>query len=307
MEFRQALSQKLEQLMEKDDKICILDADLAKPNGTAPLYKKFPNRCFDVGIAEANMIGVAAGLSAYGYKPIAFTFAPFATRRVCDQIAVSVSYAKQNVKIVGTDPGITAELNGGTHMSFEDVAVLRSIPKMVIYDAVDSNQLSQAIEQILEYNGPVYIRMPRKSSIDVFSKEYKFKLFKADKIISGKDITIVATGIMVNEALKAVKKLKEEGIDVELISANTIKPLDEKTILESVKKTNHIITCENHNIIGGLYSAVSELLSEQYPIHIDKIGVSDRFGQVGKYDDLLKEYHMTFNDIYDMVKKNLNK
>lgn len=307
MEFRQALSQKLAELMKKDDKICILDADLSKPNGTSSLYKEFPDRCFDVGIAEANMIGVAAGLSSYGYKPIAFTFAPFATRRVCDQIAVSVAYAKQNVKIVGTDPGVTAELNGGTHMSFEDVATLRSIPSMVIYDAVDDLQVSQAIEQIMKYNGPVYIRMPRKTSQRVFDDDYKFKLFKADVVTEGKDITVIASGIMVSEAKKAIDKLKKENIHAELISVNTIKPLDEETILASVKKTNHIITCENHNVIGGLYSAVSELLSEKYPIHIDKIGVNDQFGQVGKCNDLLKEYHMSEEDIYDVIKNNLNK
>jgi Transketolase, C-terminal subunit len=307
MEFRQALSQKIIELMKKDEKICVLDADLSKPNGTSPIYKLFPERSFDVGIAEANMIGVAAGLSAYGYKPIAFTFAPFATRRVCDQIAVSVAYAKQNVKIVGTDPGIMAELNGGTHMSFEDIAVVRSIPTMVIYDAVDDIQVSQAIEQIMNYNGPVYIRMPRKSSQRVFDENYKFNLFKADIVTEGKDATIIASGIMVNEAKKAVEQLKKEGIEVELISANTIKPLDEETILKSIKKTKHVITCENHNVIGGLYSAVAEMLADKYPLHIDKIGINDQFGQVGKYNDLLKEYHMTDKDIYDMIKKNLNK
>ena len=301
MEFRQAMTQTLAKMMQEDEKICILDADLAKPNGTTPLYEQFPNRCFDVGIAEANMIGIAAGLSAYGYKPIAFTFAPFATRRVCDQIAVSVAYAKQNVKIVGTDPGITAELNGGTHMSFEDVAVLRSIPNMIIYDAVDDIQLSQAIEQIMKLDTPVYIRMPRKSAQPVFDKNYKFHLFKADIIEEGTDVTIIATGIMVAEAKKAVELLKKDGINAELISANVIKPLDEKTILESIKKTKHVVTCENHNLIGGLYSAVAELVCQKYPLNIYGIGIQDRFGQVGKYNDLLKEYQMTPQDIYNIV------
>ena len=272
MEFRQALAKALAELMREDNKICVLDADLSKPNGTSSLYKEFPDRCFDVGIAEANMVGVAAGLAAYGYKPIVVTFAPFATRRVCDQIAVSVAYAKQNVKIVGTDPGITAELNGGTHMSFEDIATLRSIPTMTIYDAVDDTQV-----------------------------------YQADVITKGNDITIVASGIMVAESLKAVLKLKEEGISAELISANTIKPLDEETILNSIKKTNHVVTCENHNVIGGLYSAVSEMLIEKYPLHVDKIAVMDQFGQVGKYSELLNYYHLTSNDIYNVVKKNLNK
>ncbi|CDD21323.1 transketolase [Firmicutes bacterium CAG:313] len=307
MEFRQALAKALAELMREDNKICVLDADLSKPNGTSSLYKEFPDRCFDVGIAEANMVGVAAGLAAYGYKPIVVTFAPFATRRVCDQIAVSVAYAKQKVKIVGTDPGITAELNGGTHMSFEDIATLRSIPTMTIYDAVDDTQVYQAIKQIMNTDGPCYIRMPRKAAQPVYDENYKFALNKADVITKGNDITIVASGIMVAESLKAVLKLKEEGISAELISANTIKPLDEETILNSIKKTNHVVTCENHNVIGGLYSAVSEMLIEKYPLHVDKIAVMDQFGQVGKYSELLSYYHLTSNDIYNVVKKNLNK
>lgn len=307
MEFRQALAKALAELMREDNKICVLDADLSKPNGTSSLYKEFPDRCFDVGIAEANMVGVAVGLAAYGYKPIVVTFAPFATRRVCDQIAVSVAYAKQNVKIVGTDPGITAELNGGTHMSFEDIATLRSIPTMTIYDAVDDTQVYQAIKQIMNTDGPCYIRMPRKAAQPVYDENYKFALNKADVITKGNDITIVASGIMVAESLKAVLKLKEEGISAELISANTIKPLDEETILNSIKKTNHVVTCENHNVIGGLYSAVSEMLIEKYPLHVDKIAVMDQFGQVGKYSELLNYYHLTSNDIYNVVKKNLNK
>lgn len=305
MEFRQALNKALTELMKKDDKICILDADLSKPNGTASLYKEFPDRCFDVGIAEANMIGVAAGLAAYGYKPIVFSFTPFATRRVCDQIAVSVAYAKQKVIIVGTDPGITATLNGGTHMSFEDIAVVRSIPSMVIYDAVDPNQLSQAIEQLLAIENPVYIRTPRKLKTKIFDENYRYKLFKADVICEGNDVTILATGTMVNEALTAVKLLKEEGISAELISANTIKPLDSDTILKSVKKTNHLVVCDNHNIIGGLYSATCEMLSEKYPMKVGVIGVKDCFGQVGSYDELLKAYEMTPADICKVVKENI--
>lgn len=305
MEFRQALSSKLLELMKKDEKICILDADLAKPNGTSVLYKEFPERCFDVGIAEANMVGIAAGLSAYGYKPIILTFAPFATRRVLDQIAVSVAYAKQNVKIIGTDPGITAEINGGTHMSFEDIACVRSIPTMIVYDAVDDVQLSQAIEQLVEEASPAYIRMPRKNAKKVYEDDYKFKLFKSDVVTEGSDITIVATGTMVAEAKEALNLLKEKGISAELISANTIKPLDEETILASIKKTKHVVTCENHNVIGGLYSAVCELVCKEYPIKVGKIGVMDRFGQVGKYNELLKEYNLTPQDICDECIKTL--
>lgn len=301
MEFRQVLAKELKRLMEKDERICVLDADLAKPIGTAGLYKEFPERCFDVGIAEANMVGVAAGLAASGMKPNVFSFAPFSTRRVLDQIMISVCYAKQDVKIWGTDPGITAEVNGGTHMSFEDIGCLRSIPTMVIYDAVDAVQLEQAVEQIQNYDGPMYIRMPRKSRPDVFDKDYKFELFKADVVEEGTDITIVASGTMVYEAKCAVEELKKKGIKAELISANTIKPLDEKTILSSIIKTKHVLTCENHNVIGGLHSSVCELVCHEYPVKVHAIGVCDEFGQVGKYQELLKEYNMTSNDIVTKV------
>lgn len=307
MDLRQVLANELAKLMREDDRICVLDADLAKPNGTFPLYKEFPNRCFDVGIAEANMAGIAAGLSAYGFKPVIVTFAPFATRRICDQIAVSIAYAKQNVVIIGTDPGITAELNGGTHMSFEDIGVTRSIPTMKIYDVVDEIQFAQAIPEIMKLEGPIYVRVPRKTRPIVFDENYKFELFKSDVIKKGKDVTILATGTMVYEAKQALEILNQEGIDAELISLNMIKPLDEKTILESVQKTNNVVVCENHNIYGGAYSAVAELLCKKYPTKAIAVGVDDLFGQVGKYSDLLKAYHMTPEDIVQTVKKILKK
>lgn len=305
MDLRQVFAQTLSKLMKENEKICILDADLSKPNGTSPLYKEFPNRCFNVGISEANMAGIAAGLSSYGYKPIILTFTPFATRRICDQIAVSIAYAKQNVIIVGTDPGITAELNGGTHMSFEDIGVMRSIPKMKIYDVVDEIQFAQAIPQLLELDGPVYVRVPRKTRPIVFDEKYNFQLFKSDVVLEGKDISIIASGTMVYEAKLAAEMLKNEKISAEVISVNMIKPLDKETILNSVKKTKHVVVCENHNIYGGVYSAISELLCREYPVKCGVIGVNDEFGQVGKYNDLLKAYCMTKDDIVNEVKKQL--
>ena len=307
MEFRQVLANQLSKLMKSDETICILDADLAKPNGTAPLYKEFPTRCFDVGIAEANMVGVAAGLAASCMKPNVFSFAPFIARRALDQIMISVCYAKQNVKLWGTDPGITAETNGGTHMSFEDVGALRSIPTMTIFDVVDDVQLSQAVEQIESYNGPMYIRMPRKTRPTVFDENYKFELFKADVLNKGTDITIIASGILVYEAKMAIEELKEKGINAELISANFIKPIDKATILDSIMKTKVVLTCENHNIFGGLHSAICELACEYAPMKVYGIGIEDTFGQVGKYQDLLEEYHLTKNDIVKKVTQILNK
>ena len=307
MEFRQALCNTLTELMEKDPRICVIDADLAKPNGTFPLYEKFPNRCYNAGISEANMASVAAGLSAYGMIPFIVTFAPFASRRICDQIAVSIAYAKQKVIIVGTDPGITAELNGGTHMSFEDIAIMRSIPDMVVYDAVDDVQLGQAIEQLLSLDKNVYIRMPRKTRPTVFGAEYKYEFGKADVVVEGTDITLAATGTMVYEALEASKLLKDEGISAEVISVNTIKPFDKNTLIESVKKTKCVVTCENSNINGGLYSVVSETLCAEYPAICSPIGVMDEFGQVGTYKDLLGAYKLTPQDIVEKVKEVIKK
>lgn len=307
MEFRQAFYKVLKELMQRDDRICVLDADLAKPNGTYPLYKEFPNRCFNVGIAEANMVSIAAGLSSYGMIPFIFTFAPFATRRTCDQIAVSLAYSMQKAIIVGTDPGITAENNGGTHMAFEDVSVVRAIPRVLIYDAVDAYQLSQAIPQLLEYDGVVYIRMPRKLYPDVYEEGYQFKLGHADILKEGKDVTIFTSGIMTAEALKVIPLLNEQGIDAELISLNTLKPLDEETIINSVNKTNKAVVYENHSVIGGAYSAVSELLSAKRPTYLKAIGIKDEFGQTGKYKELLEEYKLdaknVVNEIIEFTKK----
>lgn len=307
MELRKVLCNELSKLMKENNKIVVLDADLSKPDGIYPLFQEFPNRCFQVGIAESNMAGLCAGLSAYDYIPVMVTFAPFATRRVFDQIAVSIAYAKQRVIIVGTDPGITAELNGGTHMSFEDVSIMRSIPDMVIYDVVDDIQLSQALKQMINCNKNVYIRLPRKLDCTIFDENYNYDFGKADVITEGCDVTIAATGIMVKESLKAVEILKTKGINAELISVNTIKPLDEEVILNSVKKTNCIITCENNNIKGGLYSAVSELLCSNYPALCMAVGINDEFGQVGKYNDLLSAYHLTPDDIVDNVVEIINK
>lgn len=307
MEFRKVLCQELAALMRQNDKIVILDADLAKPNGIYPLFEEFPDRCFQVGIAESNMAGVSSGLSAYGYIPVMVTFAPFATRRACDQIAVSIAYAKQRVIIVGTDPGITAEANGGTHMSFEDVAIMRSIPDMVIYDAVDDVQLAQAIKQLIDIDKNVYIRMPRKLRPTVFDENYKYIYGKADVVKEGKDVTIISTGTMVYETLEANKILTELGIDAEIVSVNTIKPLDVETIVNSIKKTKCVVTCENSNIKGGLYSAISEVVSAECPTYVIPVGVRDEFGQVGKYSDLLKAYHLTPDDIVEKVKIAINK
>jgi len=281
MEMRAMYAQCLGELMERDEKLVLLDADLSKACGTFPLRKRFPDRIYACGVAEQNMISIAAGLASYGYKPWAESFAPFATRRVCDQIAISVCYAKRNVKIVGTDPGIAAELNGGTHMSLEDMGVVRSIPGLVIFEPTDTVQLKAAMPVLHAYEGPVYMRMNRKEFPTVFPEGYRFDLFKADLLRAGTDVTILAAGLMVSESLQAAETLAAEGISCEVINVHTIKPIDRETILASAKKTGVIVTAENHNVIGGLRSAVLEALAHD-PVPVWAVGAEDRFGEVGK-------------------------
>ena len=305
MEMRELFASEIEKEMEKNENIIILNADLAKPNGFEALSKRYPERALNVGIAEQNMAGIAAGLSSYGFMPFICTFTPFATRRICDQIAVSICYANQNVKIIGTDPGISAEYNGGTHMSVEDIGVLRSIPNMVIFEPVDNTQLKNLLPQILKYSGPLYIRMFRKKTADIFDASEKFDLFKSKLIKEGKDISIFCTGIMVEETIKANKILEEKGIDAEIINIHTIKPIDKEAIINSVSKTHSVLTVENHNIIGGLRSAVCEVLCEDYKgsAPLKSIGIKDVFGQVGKMPYLKEVYHMTSNDIVKAVEE----
>ena len=303
MMMRDAFGSTIAEIMRKDERVCVLDADLASCNGTAKLGAEFPERAIDVGIAEQNMASVAAGLSSYGFIPFITSFTPFATRRICDQIAISIAYAKQNVKIVGTDPGISAQLNGGTHMSMEDIGVLRSIPTMVIFEPVDNEQLIQALPQIIEHKGPVYIRMFRKDCPEVFGKDYKFDLFKADKIEDGNDVTIFASGIMVEKAIKAAETLKAEGIDAEVVNVHTIKPIDAETVTESLKKTKCAVVAENHNVIGGLFSAVAEVAAQNCPTPIVPVGVKDVFGEVGKLAELAEKFEMTEKDIVAAAKK----
>ena len=281
MEMRAMYAQCLGELMERDEKLILLDADLSKACGTFPLRKRFPDRIYDCGVAEQNMISIAAGLASYGYRPWAESFAPFATRRVCDQIAISVCYAKQNVKIVGTDPGIAAELNGGTHMSLEDVGVVRSIPGLVVFEPTDTVQLRAAMPVLHAYEGPVYMRMNRKEFPTVFSEGYAFDLFRADLLRTGTDVTVFAAGLMVSESLKAAEELAAEGISCEVVNVHTVKPIDKETVLASAHRTGAVVTAENHNVIGGLHSAVLEALAHD-PVPVWAVGAEDRFGEVGK-------------------------
>lgn len=302
MEMRAAYAEFLAEMMEKDRHVCVLDADLSKASGTRSLYEKFPDQMFDCGVAEQNMASIAAGLSSYGYKPYIESFTPFATRRICDQIAISISYAKMNVKIVGTDPGISAELNGGTHMSMEDIGVLRSIPGVVIFEPVDETQLRAALPVINDYYGPVYIRLFRKQSPDVFTEGYQFDLFKADTLKEGRDLSIFVSGFLTKDVLDVQEQLAAEGIDAEVINIHTIKPIDRQAVLASAKKTGAVLTVENHNVIGGLHSAVLEALAEE-KIPVCAVGVEDRFGEVGKMPYLREALGLTKENIIAQAKR----
>ena len=301
MEMRAVYANCLAELMEKDRHVCVLDADLAKASGTRGLYEKFPEQMFDCGIAEQNMASIAAGLASYGFKPWIESFTPFATRRICDQIAISIAYAKQNVKIVGTDPGISAELNGGTHMSMEDIGVVRSIPGVVIFEPVDAVQLRAAMPVLNDYPGCVYVRLFRKELPDVFGADYKFDLFKADMLREGADLSIFVSGLPTADVLTAAEQLAGEGISCDVINVHTIKPIDAETVLASARKTGAVLTVENHNVIGGLHSAVLETLAQE-KIPVCAVGVPDRFGEVGKLPYLRKTMGMTVEDIVAAAK-----
>ena len=304
--MRDVLVDFLRKTMTTNPKVVVVDADLAKCGGTIALEKEFPDRALNVGIAEANMAGIAAGLSTYGYIPFITSFAPFASRRIADQAMISICYAKQNVKIVGTDPGIAAQLNGGTHMPFEDMAIYRAIPDILLYEPTDAAELNAALPKILDYPKPVYIRLHRKNPRLLHDSDCKFDLMRAEVLRKGIDITFVASGIMVETALDAAAELEKEGISAEVICCPVWKPLDTQTIINSFKKTGCALTLENHNVNGGLGSAVAEAAAENYPVPMYRIGVREKFGEVGKVDYLRKVYNLEVSDVVEHAKKVLD-
>ncbi|MDR3207471.1 MAG: transketolase family protein [Oscillospiraceae bacterium] len=284
-------------LAETDPRIVALDADLMSSSGMKPFWKKYPDRFINCGIAEANMVGVAAGLSATGKIPFAHTFGTFASRRVCDQVFMSAAYAKLNVRIVGTDPGVTAAFNGGTHMPLEDMAVLRAIPEIILVEPTDSVQLEAILPQLISDYGTYYIRLQRKNAAAVYAPGSTFEIGRGDVLRSGKAVTLIASGILVSEALKAAELLAGQGVDARVINLFTWKPIDRKLIEVAARETGAIVTCENHNIVGGLGSAVAEVVGETWPVPIERIGTPDVFGEVGPEDYLRTRFHLNAVDI----------
>jgi len=302
-ELRQIYCEKLLEMAAKDKNIVVFEADLMSCHATKKFKETYPDRFFDVGIAEANMIGIASGMATYGKIPFCASFGPFATRRCYDQIFISVAYAKQNVKIVGTDPGISAEINGGTHMPFEDMGIMRSIPNMVCVEPTDNAMMEALMEQIAYFKGPVYVRMFRKKTEKVFEKGTKFDLFKANVIKKGSDCTIIASGIMVSRAIEASEILEKEGLKVGVLNTATWKPIDKDAIITACKESGCLVVAENHNVFNGLSSAVSEVAAQNIPTPIEFVGVKDKFGEVGKMDYLSTVFNLRTEDIVNAVKK----
>lgn len=294
---REAYGNALAKFGDKYD-IVVLDADLSKSTKTETFKKKFPERFINCGIAEASMISTAAGIATTGKTVFASTFAMFAAGRAFEQIRNSVCYPHLNVKIGATHAGISVGEDGATHQPVEDIALMRSIPGMVVISPADSVEAEAAVEAAIKYNGPVYLRFGRLA-VPVFNDEktYKFEIGKAVELRDGSDVTVIANGLMVPEAIKAAEILAADGISAKIINMHTIKPIDKEAVIEAAKKTGCIVTAEEHNIIGGLGSAVAEVLCENFPVPMIRVGIEDKFGKSGVPSVLLKEYGLTAENI----------
>jgi len=297
-EMRAVYAQTLIELAEQDARIVLLEADLMKASGTPVFRNRFPERTFNVGVAEANMVGIAAGLSAGGKIPFADTFGCFAARRTYDQFFISANYARRNVKLTGTDPGVAATYNGGTHMPFEDMGIMRNIPKLVVFEPSDPVSLKALVQYNAGYYGCTYMRLFRKPAPLLYPENETFTFGKGKVLRDGGDVTIIAIGVIpVNEALRGAELLEKEGISAAVIDMHTLKPIDEELILQYAEKTGAIVTFENHQIYNGLGSAVAEVLVEKCPTRMKRIGVNDEFGEVGTQEYLQQRYGLTAENL----------
>ena len=297
---RDAYGKALVELGKKNKNVVVLDADLAAATKTGAFKKAFPERFFDTGIAESNMMSLAGGLATTGFTVFASTFAMFAAGRAFEQVRNTICYPHLNVKIGATHAGISVGEDGASHQCCEDIALMRSIPGMVIINPADDIEAKAAVFAAAEHDGPVYMRFGRLAVPRLFDEDYKFEIGKAVTLKEGTDVTIIATGLMVNEAIEAAKTLEAEGISVELINMHTIKPLDNEAVIKAAKKTGCIVTAEEHNIIGGLGSAVAEVVAEECPVPVVRVGVNDEFGKSGPAVELLHLYGL---DAENIVKK----
>lgn len=299
---REAYGQALVELIESED-VVVLDADLAHATKTIEFKKKCPERFFDMGIAEQDMVATAAGFAASGKIPFVSSFAIFAAGRAFEQIRNSVCYPKLNVKIAATHAGITVGEDGGTHQAVEDISLMRSIPNMVVLNPADDIEAKASIFAAVEYYGPVYIRLGRAVTPTIHDSNYKFNIGKGEVLTEGNDVAIIATGIMVAKALEAEESLRNEGIKATVVNISTIKPIDKELIINVAKKTGKVVIAEEHSIIGGLNSAVCEVLSHEYPVKVKSIGINDLFGKSGTPAELLEGYGLTADNILRVTKE----
>lgn len=302
VEMRKSYCDALINAATQNDKVIAVDCDVRYSMGTAPFAKIFPDRALNCGIMEAHGIGLAAGMSATGLVPFFHTFGTFATRRVFDQVFLSAAYQNLNVKIIGGDAGVTATANGGTHMPFEDIGIMRCIPQMTIIEPADSTMYAYAVPYMANTYGNFYVRSCRRKTVKIYGDGAKFTIGKANVLKAGRDVAIIASGIMVYEALKAAEQLSIEGYSATVIDMHTIKPIDKEAVLFAAE-CGAVVTAENHNIINGLGSAVAEVLSESCPVPLERVGVLDRFGEVGTQDYLMRILHITSEDIIEKALK----
>lgn len=300
---RESYGMALVELGEKNKDVVVLDADLSKSTKTNDFKSKHSNRFFNVGIAEQNLMGVAAGLANVGKVPFASTFAVFATGRAFEIIRNSICYPKMNVKIAATHAGITVGEDGGSHQSIEDIALMSALPNMTVIVPADHREAMAAVHAAAEMKGPVYLRFGRCSTEDIFDENYKFEIGKGVEVKAGNDVTIIATGMMVQKALVAAEQLQKKNISARVINISTIKPIDEEIILKAARETKAIITAEEHSVIGGLGAMVSSVVTEKHPTIVKKIGVKDTFGESGTPDELMEKYGLTHEEIVKMVEE----
>ena len=300
---RQSYGEALAQLGEKNSRVVVLDADLSSATKTNIFAERFSDRFINVGIAEQNLMGTAAGLAAYGKIPFVSTFAVFAAGRAYDQIRNSICYPKLNVKICATHAGLTVGEDGATHQMLEDLSLMRTLPNMTVICPSDDTQTRWIIEGVSKIEGPVYIRLARAATPVIYEKNQKFEIGKMIQLGEGTDATVFATGVMVAESLKAQEELAKEGIHIRVVDVHTIKPIDREMIVKCAKETKKIITIEDHSIIGGLGSSICEVLSEEYPTKVVRMGMKDQFGRSGKAEQLLEYFKMDSQSIVEEVKK----
>lgn len=300
---RESYGSALVELGKEREDIVVFEADLSKATKSEKFRQAYPDRHFNVGIAEQNMVGMAAGISSTGKTSFATTFAVFAAGRAFEVIRNSVCYPKANVKIAATHAGITVGPDGGSHQAIEDIALMCSLPNMIVLSPADDIEACKCVKAAAEVNSPVYLRFGRIALDDIYDEDYDFQIGKGSELIKGDDITIIATGIMVHKALKAAKELKAEGVNARVINMATIKPIDEEIIIKAAKETKGIVTVEEHSIIGGLGDRVSAVVCDNHPTIVKKIGVKDRFGESGSPDALLEKYGLTVDNIKETVRK----